>query len=62
MADFSNEQVAATLVSGIMAASGARLTGANPDKQASIAIHVYQECLMQLTKIPKGKPPKVARM
>ncbi len=45
-----------------MAAGGARLTGANPDKQASIAIHVYQECLMQLTKIPKGKPPKVARM
>ncbi len=62
MADISNEQVAATLVSGILASGPAYLVGQDPYKQVGIAVDSYNECLMQLRKIPKGEPPKVARM
>ena len=48
MADFSNQQVAATLASGILAATTAYLADKNPDEQASRAIEVYKECLKQL--------------
>jgi hypothetical protein len=59
MADISNKEIAAILASGIMAASAGRLSGANPDKQASIAIEVYRECLKQ---IPGKEPTNVVSL
>ena len=58
MADFSNKEVAATLASGILAASTDVLRGHRADEQAGIAIEVYHECLKQLRAIP-AEPPRI---
>ncbi len=54
MADFSIQQVAATLASGILAATTGLLGSKNSDEQASKAIDVYHECLKQLRSNPEG--------
>ena len=59
MADFSYEQVAATLASGILAADPEILIAQDPDNKAGIAIDLYRECLKQLRKYPKGDGPRI---
>ena len=54
MADFSYQQVAATLASGLLTTTTAHLASKNPDEQASRAIEVYHECLKQLRNNPEG--------
>ncbi len=58
MADFSNKEIAATLASGILAASAGALKVHRADEQAGIAIEVYSECLKQLRAIP-AEPPRI---
>ena len=54
MADFSIQQVAATLASGILTATAGRLESKTSDEQASKAIDVYHACLKQLRSNPEG--------
>ena len=55
MTDFSYQQVAATLASGILAGGGHNLKTYHPDEQAGIAIDVYRQCLKQLRQYPEGE-------
>ena len=58
MAGFSSNEIAATLASGILAASAGDLKSRSADEQAGIAIEVYRECLKQLRAIP-AEPPRI---
>ncbi len=62
MEDFSIQQVAATVASGILATGGYNLETYPPEQQVGMAIHVYHECLKQLRQNPEGEPPIVARV
>ncbi len=62
MADWSAQQIAATLASGILAADGYNLNTYQPDKQVGVAIEVYRECLKQLQQYPEGEGPRVSRL
>ncbi len=62
MVDFSYQQIAATLASGIMAADSYNLRPIPPAQQAGIAVNIYRECLKQLREYPEGEGPTVARV
>ena len=48
MADFTYEDIAATLASGILAATAYDLKSHPPVEQAGFAVKIYRECLEQL--------------
>jgi hypothetical protein len=62
MVDFSYQQIAATLASGIMAADSYNLRPISPVQQAGIAVNIYRECLKQLREYPESEGPTVARV
>ncbi len=54
MAEFSYQQVAATLASGILAGSEYDWKSLNLDDGVEVAVDIYKECLKQLRQIPEG--------
>ncbi len=48
MADFTYEDIAATLASGILAGESYNMKPIPPVEQAGIAVNIYRECLEQL--------------
>ena len=66
MADFTYQDIAATLASGILAAGAydlkPDLKPLKSDQQAGIAVDLYKECLKQLLTPKEGEGPRVTRL